>query len=158
MIETYFSAPWDDLVKGVTVGVFVLIGLLTAVFLFVVESLLLIVGLLILYGGTLAVPFLWAPRGYVIHRNLVLVKRLIGDARILVSEPPRRWNWTWWGIRLFGSGSLYGYYGYFAFRGLGKVLMHATNRHKLVLIRDDRGRGYLISPDDPQKFIKQLHT
>ena len=142
--------------KGATVGVFILIGSLTLIFSLIANNFLLIVSLLILYGGILALPFLWAPRGYAIRGDGILVKRAIGDAKIIVAEPPQRWSWTWWGIRLFGSGGLYGYYGYFAFRGLGKVLMYATNRHKLVLIRDDRGRRYLISPDNPQEFIKQL--
>jgi hypothetical protein len=85
----------------------------------------------------------------------VVVKRLIGNLIIENSGEPKRWQWTWWGLRLFGSGGLYGYFGLFALKGIGRVWMHATNRHNLVIIEDVRGREYLPSPDEPDKFIQQ---
>jgi hypothetical protein len=156
MIEDHFSASWDNLAKAATVGVCLLVGFVAVVLMLVVENFLLKAGFLALFGGILAIPILWAPRGYTIRSRTVLVKRLVGDAEIHVVEEPRIWNWTWWGIRLFGSGGLYGYFGYFAFRGLGRVFMHATNRRNLVLIKDVGGRKYLISPDNPQRLIQRL--
>jgi len=156
MVENRFSAPWDNLVKAVTVGVCLLVGSVTVVLVLVADSPLLKVGLLLLFGSTLAIPVLWVPRGYTIRNNTVIVERLIGDAEIPIAEKPMLWKWTWWGVRLFGSGGLYGYYGYFAFRGLGRVLMHATNRYNLVLVIDGKGRKYLLSPDNPQEFIEQV--
>jgi hypothetical protein len=88
----------------------------------------------------------------------VVVKRLIGNLIIENSGEPKRWQWTWWGLRLFGSGGLYGYFGLFALKGIGRVWMHATNRHNLVIIEDVRGREYLPSPDEPDKFIQQARA
>jgi hypothetical protein len=149
-------APWDSLVKGVTVGTLILLVSLVVVFTFVADGILLTAGFIVLFSSTILLPFLWAPRGYTIQGDMVLVKRLIGNARIHVAERPKRWNWTWWRIKLIGSGGLYGYYGYFFFRGLGKASMYATNRHNLVLIRDSEGRNHLVSPNNPEKLMQQL--
>jgi len=154
MERVYFAAPWDNLVKGVTACVFALIIFLIIVFGFVADSLLILVGVLMLYSAVLGLPYLWAPQGYAVADNKIVVKRLIGDAEIIAAQKPERWKWTWWGIRLFASGGLYGYYGYFSFRGLGRVRMHATNRHNLVLVKDERDRRFLLSPAEPDKFIQ----
>lgn len=153
--ETYArSAPWDNLVKSVTV--FVIIFLISLILLFIVEidDVRFIALLTILYASVLFIPYLWAPQGYFILKKTVIVKRLIGDVTISFIEEPKRWRWTWWGVRLVGSGGLYGYYGLFSFRGIGRVWMYATNRHNLILIKTDQGKKILLSPKDPEEFIK----
>jgi hypothetical protein len=114
--------------------------------------------LITLFGAVLIVTYLWAPQGYSVYDDLVVVKRLIGDTRIANPREVSRWNWTWWGIRLYGSGALFGYYGTFAFKGTGIVRMYATNRKNLVLVTDGDGKKYLLSPDDPERFIEQTQT
>ena len=110
-------------------------------------------GVIALLAGGIVLPLLWAPRGYVVEANHVSVKRLIGEMRITVADEPKRWNWRWQGIRLWASGGLYGYFGYFAFRGVCRVHMHATNRHNFVLFSDDKSKKHVVSPDQPEKFI-----
>ncbi|MEM2921967.1 MAG: PH domain-containing protein, partial [Candidatus Bathyarchaeia archaeon] len=119
-----------------------------------VDSFVIIAGIVLLYLGVLIVPYLWAPRGYSVSDRAVVVKRVIGGLEIHPIGEPERWGWTWWGIRLFGSGGMYGYFGLFSFKGLGRVWMHATNRHNLVLIKTRGGKEALISPRDPDSFIK----
>ena len=158
MQKTEFHSSWDSLVKGVTAAVFVLLISLTILFSYVSNNVLLVSVLMILYGSILFLPYLWSPRGYGISDRGVVVKRLIGNLIIENSGEPKRWQWTWWGLRLFGSGGLYGYFGLFALKGIGRVWMHATNRHNLVIIEDVRGREYLPSPDEPDKFIQQARA
>jgi hypothetical protein len=111
--------------------------------------------LTVLFGSALFLPYLWSPRAYVLSTDSVIVKRVLGDVRIVIAKEPKRWRWTWWGLRLWGSGGLYGYFGIFAFRGIGRVRMYATNRHNMVLIEDSMRRRHLLSPDDPERFIQQ---
>lgn len=158
MYEDGYSTSWDNLVKGVTTGVFALMVTLIVILGLVSNSLLFTAALITLFGSVLLVIFLWAPRGYELHDNLVVVRRLIGDAKIAFAQAASRWKWTWWGLRLFGSGGMYGYYGIFMFKGVGTVRMHATNRHKLVLVTDVNGRKYLLSPDEPERFIQHTQT
>jgi hypothetical protein len=154
MERVCFVAPWDNLVKGVTICVFAVMIFVMIFFGFVADSLPILVGMLALYSAILGSLYLWAPRAYTVTDNKIIVKRLIGDFQITVAQKPERWRWTWWGIRLFGSGGLYGYYGYFSFTGLGRVCMHATNRNSLVLVKDEKGRRFLLSPSEPDKFIQ----
>jgi len=154
MERVCFAAPWDNLVKGVTICVFAVMIFVMIVFGIVADSPSILVGMLALYSVVLVSPYLWAPRAYTVTDNKIIVKRLIGDFQITAAQKPERWKWTWWGIRLFGSGGLYGYYGYFSFKGLGRVCMHATNRNNLVLVKDEKGRRFLLSPSEPDKFIQ----
>ena len=142
------------MVKGVTICVFAVMIFVMIVFGFIADNLSILVGMLTLYSAVLGSLYLWAPRAYRVTDNKIIVKRLIGDFQITAAQKPKRWRWTWWGIRLFGSGGLYGYYGYFSFRGLGRVCMHATNRNNLVLVKDEKGGRFLLSPSEPDKFIQ----
>jgi hypothetical protein len=154
--ENYFAASWDNLVKGMTASVLMLIIFLIVVFNAVLDNIPIKIGIMILYGSILFIPYLWAPQGYKVIGRMVIVKRLIGNLKIHVEGEPERWNWIWWGLRLFGSGGLYGYYGLFTFRRIGRIRMYATNRHNLVLIKDEKGRKFLLSPTKPEKFIQLL--
>jgi hypothetical protein len=154
--EDYFAAPWDNFVKGTTASVYVLLIVLIIVFYIVIDNLPVKIGIIILFGSILFIPYLWAPQGYKILGRTVFIKRLIGDLKIHVEREPERWKWTYWGLRLFGSGGLYGYYGLFTFRNLGRVLMYATNRHNLILLQDEHARKIMISPTNPEKIIQLL--
>lgn len=155
-MERDFSLSWDGLVKGMTTGVFLLLVTFTIIFGLFLDNLLLAVGIITLFVCVLLMPLLWAPQGYAVEGNLVTVRRRIGDVEIAVARMPERWRWTWWGLRLFGSGGLYGYFGYFIFKGIGGVRMYATNRHSLVLLVDKKGNRILVSPNESERFIQQL--
>jgi hypothetical protein len=86
-----------------------------------------------------------------------LSKRIIGDLEISVSKTPKIWKSTWLGGRLWASGGLYGYFGIFIFKGIGKVWMYVTNRNNLVLVEDAKHKKYLISPDNADRFTYLLN-
>jgi len=154
--ENAFPLSWDPLVKGMTAGVVFLVLTLAVIYGLLLDDRFLAIGLVLIFFCVLAVPFLWAPQRYLVRGNLVTVQRRIGDVSILVSREPERWRWTWWGLRLFGSGGLYGYFGYFYMRRIGTVRMYATNRHNMVLLVDEKGRKILVSPNEADRFIQQL--
>jgi hypothetical protein len=58
-------------------------------------------------------------------------------------------------IRLFGSGGLFGYFGAFTSRKLGRFKMWCTNRNNLVLITTNYSK-LVVSPDEPDDFIMNL--
>jgi hypothetical protein len=154
--EEDFSLSWDPLIKGMTAGVVVLVFMLAAIFGLVLDYSSLAIGLPLIFFSILIIPLLWAPQRYLVKDNIVMVRRRIGDAKICVSREPERWKWTWWGLRLFGSGGLYGYFGYFYMKRIGRVRMYATNRHNMVLLIDEKGEKMLVSPNEPDRFIRQL--
>jgi hypothetical protein len=159
MIEQeFFPTTWDNLVKIVTSVILGLMGSFIALFIFTSESPAnLRMGIIGLFVATMLVPFLWSPRGYMLQKNLIIVKRIIGDLEIIVSKEPKFWKWTWWGGRLWASGGLYGYFGIFVFKGIGTVRMYATNRNKLVLVEDVKHTKYLVSPEYVDRFMDLLN-
>ena len=154
--ENDFPLSWDTLVKGMTAGVVFLVLTLTVIYGLLLDNRSLAIGLVLILFCVIAVPLLWAPQRYLVKGNLVTVQRRIGDVSILVSREPERWRWTWWGLRLFGSGGLYGYFGHFYMKQIGGVRMYSTNRHNLVLLVDEKGRKILVSPNEADRFIQQL--
>ena len=144
----------EPYIKIDLVAIIIFIISLTLLLAYIIDDANIIAGVISLYSAVLVIPCLWAPQGYILTNKRILIKRLIGDLTINFIEEPERWAWTWWGIRLFASGGLYGYFGLFSFKGIGRVWMYATNRHNLVLIKTSQGKKILLSPKDPEEFIK----
>ncbi len=61
-----------------------------------------------------------------------------------------------WTIRTFGVGGLFGYYGEFVNWKLGNMTWYATRRDKTVLIETVDDKKLIVTPDEPEAFIKQL--
>ena len=57
------------------------------------------------------------------------------------------------GIRTFGSGGFFGYFGKFYYRNHGTITLYATDRSKMLLITLTNDRKIIISPDDPSGFL-----
>jgi hypothetical protein len=58
---------------------------------------------------------------------------------------------------LFGSGGLFGYYGLFRTRALGRSTWYVTNRkNRIVLIAG--AKTFVLSPDDVDGFLRALNS
>jgi len=98
---------------------------------------------------TLSVPYLFSPIGYNLTSTELIIQRpiksiLIPYNRITEIE---KLKWLWKGVRLGGSGGLYGYLGLFYFFGAGKVWMYVTNKNKMLLVKCINDKQYAISPN-----------
>ena len=60
------------------------------------------------------------------------------------------------GVRLFGVGGFFGSYGLFWTRNLGRFLAYVTRRGPSVLVRRRGALPVLVTPDDPETFIRTL--
>jgi hypothetical protein len=80
--STSFSASYDKTTKLISAGIFVLLLLLTIV----------IPGVFVgcLAALLLVATYAWSPRSYTISERSILVKRLIGAARIRLTASARR--------------------------------------------------------------------
>ena len=57
--------------------------------------------------------------------------------------------------KVSGSAGFFGYFGSFIAEGIGDVRVFARRGRDFVLIKTN-GRNYLISPENPDKFVKEL--
>ena len=56
-------------------------------------------------------------------------------------------------IRLFGSGGVFGYIGWFRSKGIGTFLSYATDEKNVFLIYRKNGTPVAISVNDPDEFL-----
>ncbi|MDT8286335.1 MAG: PH domain-containing protein [Elusimicrobiales bacterium] len=119
------------------------------------------------FGGwailTLAAALLWscwalAPRGFIAEPGLVTVDRPLMPVRIAL-RPGTIVEAAGAGLfdgslRTMGNGGLFGYYGNFWKKGVGKYLLYATRSDRLVLV--DNGKKYFLTPDEPELFIEEV--
>jgi hypothetical protein len=109
---------------------------------------------------TLAICWGFSVQYYEINTHNILIKTFfryvtirreeIQHVEILSREQLR------WSIRIFGVGGLFGYYGKFASRQLGRMTWYATDLSHGVLITTKSGKKILVTPDEQQKFVNSL--
>ena len=159
MKPIYFSSHLDALSKIITVGCLLLtagIGLSMVLEggVFRTSFPLAILGIFPLIFGVYFFSMLWAPRGFFIHGHTIIIRRMIGNKLIRVKGGLDYLGPLPKGIRLFGSGGFFGYFGLFKLKGLGRVWVYATRRVHLILVNDVSGKKFIISPDDVGKFMQ----
>jgi len=104
-----------------------------------------------IFAGIVLVTWLYSTQGYsvrdgelVIHRPWKPVTIPLSDIRSVQLVSPQD---TFSGLRVFGVGGLFGYYGTFFLPGLGGfVRFYLRNRENPILLDTTRGR-LLVSPD-----------
>jgi len=116
-------------------------------------------------GGLLwfavGLTYAYSPRGYIVSERSITVRRLAGAATIPL-EGVLEARLTTPGdlrgcIRLWGSGGLFGYYGWFRTSKLGRCVWYVTNRRKMVVVRT-AAKTALFSPDDVDGFLSSLRV
>jgi Bacterial PH domain len=148
-----FSASYDRNTKIVSGIVCLgLLAVIVAVHNFVLTSLSLLAILLC---------FAYSPRGYELAGRSILVKRLAGTVRIPLDglREARRATPDDFrgGIRLWGSGGLFGYYGLFSTTKLGKSTWYVTNRSNSVVVVT-AAKTVLFSPDGAEVFLAAIRA
>jgi hypothetical protein len=104
----------------------------------------------------LALVYLYSPQSYELSDGTLLIKRLIGTVRLPLDSirKLRTGNADDFSkcIRLWASGGLFGYFGLFKTRKLGKSRWYMTNRKNPVIIVAS-AMTIVISPDDVPGFL-----
>jgi hypothetical protein len=149
MPSNEFSAPYDATAKLATAALCVLVpvvSILSRIPLALAAMLLVIV-----------LCYAWAPRGYLLRDGEIVIRRLVGEVRIPLSEvrelravTPDDLRGC---IRLWGSGGAFGYFGNFRTSRFGNCTWYVTDRSKaLVVVTSDR--TILLSPADTAAFLE----
>ena len=81
----------------------------------------------------------------VIKNNFVNIKIPFGDINTIEENPKIGLN-----IRTLGVGGVFGHFGYYN----GNDVWYVTNVYHKVKIETKTGKVYMISPENPEEFIK----
>jgi hypothetical protein len=149
MPERTFSASYDSTTKAITGAV--------CLFLALVAWLVHIIFIAPLFPLLIGVAYAYSPRGYAISGEAIVIKRLIGNIRVPLTEireirPGTPADFTGC-LRLWGNGGLFGYYGLFSTTKLGSCYWYVTHRSKTVIVTAST-RILVLSPDDVEGFIR----
>jgi hypothetical protein len=124
------------------------------------DPLILAIAVLIAVTTIILIPifYFYTPRKVIMNQKLdsLIIDRKFGKIRIpydsiedvaFAGSPKIR--------KISGSAGLFGYFGSFVVDGIGKVKVFARRERDFVLIKTNR-RNYLISPENPDKFVEEL--
>lgn len=159
--ELRFAAPWSLAVKIITV---ITMAILLGTSLFgawgmpastpvAVQSLMVFIPPLIIL---VTLPF--AVRGYVLADQELRIERIGWQNRIpltdvmTVTADPQAMRWS---IRLFGSGGLFGFFGWFRNRTLGTYRAYGTDP-KNTVVPKLRQHTIVVTPEDPARFVAEI--
>ncbi len=153
MADRTFGARYDWLTKIVSGGV---VLLLVAVPVMAMRAGAVAAFATLVSAAVIALSFAFSPRGYETSGGVFRVKRLIGD----VVFPLDRLQFVrdataadFWGcVQLWGSGGLFGYYGWFWSKALGRSKWYVTDRNRAVVVTDG-DKIILVSPEDHDGFV-----
>lgn len=159
-----FSATLDKNAKGITLlsSIVMILPFITIGRYFNATHywLVLLAPILILLAFTACI--LWRPTGYSLEPDELQVHRLIGDLKYPLTAIEQIDSVDikdqGFGLRTFGSGGYFGYFGRFWYKKLGHISMYATNKEKLLLVELDNEvaskRYLIISPDETTDFLE----
>lgn len=106
----------------------------------------------------LGVTYLYSPAGFSVGPDGLHIHRPLG-ARVLplasIRAARRAAPGELCGLRTFGSGGLFGIFGWFYARRYGHYRAYVTSRRDLVLVQAER--VYFLSPERPDDFLQRLH-
>jgi hypothetical protein len=106
------------------------------------------------------VPFVYHPLNYLITGNQIIIRRPLKNVIIqkhkienvkIVDQQNMKGT-----LRSFGVAGLFGYYGRFSNLKIGSMLWFATQRKNYVLIQTNDDKNYILTPDNPNEFVKQF--
>lgn len=110
---------------------------------------------------TVLVSFAYSVRSYSFAEGSVVVNRLIGNVRVPLegireARPATADDFSGC-IRLWGSGGMFGYYGWFRTSRLGTCKWYVTDRSKAVVVRTET-QTILFSPDEGDRFLERIRA
>jgi hypothetical protein len=156
MADQTFGAHHDRMTQIISGSVVVV---LVAVPLMAMRSGMVAVALALISVAVIALAYAYSPRSFEISDGKFRVKRLIGDVvfpftslRFVRDANPSDFRGC---VRLWGSGGLFGYYGLFWSKALGKSRWYVTDRSKAVVVTDG-SETMLVSPEDHDGFVAAI--
>lgn len=152
----YFRARYEALVIGITAfSVLIMGGVALPVLVFVPQRFSSLTVLFLL--AVVLVTYGLSPRGFSLSPDGLRIHRPFG-AHVLpfarIRSARRAQPGELGGLRTFGSGGMFGFFGWFWSRKMGHYRAYVTHRQDMVLVEAER--TYLLSPERPDDFLRSL--
>lgn len=159
-----YKTSLDNLAKGITIGITLLFAkIIIGQFSLISHKgqalpIYTTVGLVLIY----LIAFAFRPVNYQLSGEQLIIQRPLTNVKIqrehiksIVLLDKKTLYGT---IRTLGVGGLFGYYGKFANGNLGIMTWYATRKDRAVLVQTIDNRKIIITPDDPDQFVKDFYS
>ena len=114
-------------------------------------------GLLFVY----VITYAFKPKDYELTAKYLIINRVIynvkinrEDIRSIEKVSSEQMKLT---VRTFGVGGLFGYFGKFYNKSIGKMTFYTTQRNKRILVKTMNDKNIILSPDEPEKLIEHYY-
>lgn len=159
-----FSASYDKTTKIITVLVSVLMLVVLASMWISLKAAGTWLPLLFMAAVSflaIIMPYGFSVKKYQLSNEELVICRPFGNKQFPLTTlasavviDPKLLRWSW---RIFGSGGMFGYYGTFGNKQLGTMKWYMTRKDRVILITTVSNKKILLSPDDPDAFVKGYH-
>ena len=154
-MKDFDTAKMDETTKLITIIVllFLILFPISSFFFEPPKPLISITSFVLMYGA-IFIAYGFIPKRIAISADQILIKNLYGSVLININdvETIGKIDKIGLNLRTFGVGGLFGYFGRFN----GTDLWYVTNTHKKVKMILKAGKVYMISPENPDDFVKEI--
>ena len=154
-MKEFSTAKMDETTKMITIIVllFLILFPISSFFFEPPKPAISIVSFVLMYG-VIFISYGFIPKRIAVSTDQILIKNLFGSVVINIKEIETLGTLEKIGLNLrtAGVGGLFGYFGYFN----GKDVWYVTNTKKKVKMILNSGKVYMISPENPDDFVKEV--
>ena len=154
-MKEFSTAKMDETTKMITITVLLILILfpIASFFFEPPKPVISIISFVLMYG-VIFISYGLIPKRIAVSTDQILVKNLFGSVVINIKEIETFGTLEKIGLNLrtAGVGGLFGYFGYFN----GKDVWYVTNTKKKVKMVLKSGKVYMISPENPGDFVKEV--
>ena len=154
-MKEFSTAKMDERTKMITIIVllFLILFPISSFFFEPPKPAISIVSFVLMYG-VIFISYGFIPKRIAVSTDQILIKNLFGSVVINIKEIETLGTLDKIGLNLrtAGVGGLFGYFGYFN----GKDVWYVTNTKKKVKMILQSGKVYMISPENPDDFVKEV--
>ena len=154
-MKEFSTAKMDETTKMITIIVLLFLILFPiSSFFFEPPKPAISISSFVLMYGVILISYGFIPKRIAISTDQILIKNLYGSIIINIREIETfgTLEKTGLNLRTTGVGGLFGYFGYFN----GKDVWYVTNTKKKVKMVLKSGKVYMISPENPDDFVKEV--
>ena len=114
----------------------------------------------VLLPGIVIAMYLLKTIAVIVDENAITIERKIRPVVINFSDivSVKRVENMRYTIRTFGNGGVFGYTGMYYKKGIGFMRWYCTQRKNYILIEKTNNKKIVITPDDPESFIKDIEA
>lgn len=154
-MKEFSTAKMDETTKMISIIVllFLILFPISSFFFEPPKPAISIVSFVLMYG-VIFISYGFIPKRIAVSTDQILIKNLFGSVVINIKEIETfgTLDKISLNLRTAGVGGLFGYFGYFN----GKDVWYVTNTKKKVKMILNSGKVYMISPENPDDFVKEV--